>query len=340
MPARAFKTFHVDDRLHGASLAAALKSLLGDVSWAGAKRLIAARHVQVHGNLCVDDARRLKSGDVLRVYAQSLDRPPDAASIAIVYADDHLAVVEKPAGVTSVRHAEERDWSRDRRQKQPTLEELLAQALSPATGPAPRRAGAARRAARAAHRPAPPQVRPVHRLDRDTSGLMVFARSARAERKLIELFAAHRVERVYRAVVHARPAKQTIETWLVRDRGDGLRGSTRTTPPPPDAQRAVTHVTPVASVGPYTLVECRLETGRTHQIRIHLSELGHALCGEKLYTRTPEGRSLADRSDAPRHALHAAVLGFAHPVTDERLRFESDWPIDLKRWIDATRSAG
>jgi 23S rRNA pseudouridine1911/1915/1917 synthase len=172
---------------------------------------------------------------------------------------------------------------------------------------------------------------------------MVFARTAEAEQKLIRMFAKHDVQRAYVAVVHGRLEEQTIDTWLVRDRGDGLRGSVRNVtegiPADAGARRAITHVRPMEYVASphspagYTIVECRLETGRTHQIRIHLSEIGHPLCGEKVYTHALGAKPIDDASGAPRQALHAAELAFVHPLTNQPLRFRMALPADLKEWL-------
>jgi 23S rRNA pseudouridine1911/1915/1917 synthase len=179
---------------------------------------------------------------------------------------------------------------------------------------------------------------------------MLFALSARARDALIEQFKAHAVRRVYVAVVHrALRDALTMDTMLVRDRGDGLRGSV---PPgvaaPPDAQRAVTHVRPIEQIeggdgssgsGAYSVVECRLETGRTHQIRIHLAETGHMVCGEKLYVRPrANAEAVVDRSGAPRQALHARQLTLVHPIGGHSLEFESPLPRDLAVWLDRLRS--
>jgi 23S rRNA pseudouridine1911/1915/1917 synthase len=118
---------------------------------------------------------------------------------------------------------------------------------------------------------------------------------------------------------------------LVRDRGDGIRGSGSG----PDAKRAITHIEPVRTVaGKCTVIRCRLETGRTHQIRIHLSEFGHMLCGEKVYVKPQiDSSPVSDSSRAPRQALHSAELEFVHPVTKQSLHFHSELPNDLERWL-------
>jgi len=181
-------------------------------------------------------------------------------------------------------------------------------------------------------------VRAVHRIDRETSGLLVFARTVPAERILAEQFRAHTTKRRYLAICIGRVEAGTIISHLLRDRGDGRRGSSDGE----EGKRSVTHVVPVEHFGnDFTLVECRLETGRTHQIRIHLAESGHPVCGEKVYS-APRGSEVVDRSQAVRVALHAADLGFVHPVTGEDLQFSSPLPADIVRLIKRLRglSAG
>jgi 23S rRNA pseudouridine1911/1915/1917 synthase len=353
----AYRTHHLEPRLIGKSLADAVKFFRGSLSREAVRALILGRQVQVNGNLCVDPQQRMKPGDVVRVWDHPLAKPPDLADIRIVHLDEHVVVVDKPAGLTTMRHADDADPSR-RADKQPTLDELLPNLLAARlrAAPPPRDRDAAahplHRDARAKPprnqpRPAPPQkfrprlptVRPVHRLDRDTSGLMLFALSAMAEQALGDAFRNRRITRSYRAVVLGHPDERTIESWFVRDRGDGLRGSTADDPPPHDAQRAVTHVRPIETVGDYAIVECRLETGRTHQIRIHLCEIGHPLCGEKLYRHCRGVPPRPDASGAPRHALHAGEIGFVHPATGRSLHFTSPFPPDLRDWLARLRQA-
>jgi 23S rRNA pseudouridine1911/1915/1917 synthase len=171
----------------------------------------------------------------------------------------------------------------------------------------------------------------VHRLDRDTSGLVVFARNRAAERALGQQFRAHTVTRRYLALVRGRARPGKIESYLVRDRGDGRRGSS------PAGQRAVTHVRVLEELGEFTLVECRLETGRTHQVRIHLGEAGTPICGERIYDRPVHGAPLPDTSGASRLALHAAHLGLTHPTTGRRLEWHSPLPADLQRLLEHCR---
>lgn len=318
----AFQNYHVASEHDGWALIAILRQVRPGESWSQARRLIHNRHVQINGNLSTDEARKLKAGDVIKVWKEPRAAPSRPEDVKIRFLDTHVVVVEKPAGVTTLRHSEEQHWSKERRQLQPTLDEMLRQILAKKT------AGSQRR--ERGRRPKPPALRAVHRLDRDTSGLMVFARSAEAERRLVHMFRKHDLHRAYVAIAHGEVREQTFESDLVRDRGDGLRGSTRL---PNVGKHAVTHVRPIEFLDGYTVVECRLETGRTHQIRIHLAEAGHMVCGEKVYNHQLFDEVMEDRSGAQRQALHAAELGFKHPITGEDLMFEMPMPADMQRLL-------
>jgi 23S rRNA pseudouridine1911/1915/1917 synthase len=314
-------SFHIRDVLDAASLAQAMKQLLRERSWNEVKKLIAHRHVQVNGNLCTDEGRRLKTGDVLKVFEEPLPKPASAADLFVHHCDSHLLIVDKPAGVNSLRHAEERSWPARRKALQPSLDELLNEWLAKHAQP--------RRSAK---------VRPVHRLDRDTSGLMAFALSAQAEQELEKMFARHSIRRIYIAVAHGAVKSQDIETQLVRDRGDGLRGSKANPTEDEQPQRALTHVRLIRSFNhprgeTFSLIECELETGRTHQIRIHLSEIGHRLVGEKMYNKPLGQKPLADSSGAPRQFLHSHQMHLLHPITREPMEFTSVLPRDLQAWM-------
>jgi 23S rRNA pseudouridine1911/1915/1917 synthase len=234
--------------------------------------------------------------------------------------------VDKPAGLTSTRHPDEAEefGSRGRRFLPKTLADLLPNMLREEEG-----------------RGARTTVIPVHRLDKDTSGLVVFARTPAAARDLGKQFREHSVERLYLALVRGHALDGRIESLFVRDRGDGRRGSVpaeRLDAPKKNAQHAVTNVRVVEHLGDYTLVQCRLETGRTHQVRIHLGEAGTPLCGERIYDRPVHGKPLPDGSGAKRTALHAAVLGLTHPTTAKRLRWTSALPQDMADLLDRLRS--
>jgi 23S rRNA pseudouridine1911/1915/1917 synthase len=230
----------------------------------------------------------------------------------IHYVDAQIVVVDKPPGLTTMRHPYEAAefGARGKRYLPTTLADLL-----------PGLIGGGR-------------VRAVHRLDKETSGLVVFARTAPAERHLGELFRAHTVERLYLAVVWGQARTQRIESWLVRNRGDGRRGSGSEAGL---GQRAVTHVRVVEPLGNYTLVECRLETGRTHQVRIHLGEAGTPICGDHVYDRPLHGRPLADDSGMSRIALHAETLGFTHPATGKYMNWKVPLPNDMAGLVQRLR---
>ncbi|MFT3774474.1 MAG: pseudouridine synthase [Minicystis sp.] len=151
--------------------------------------------------------------------------------------------------------------------------------------------------------------------DLETSGLLIFARTAEANRELAERFRVHDVERLYLAVLRGA---------LAEDR--------RTVNVPVGGKRAVTHVEVMERFATATLVRCRLETGRTHQIRLHSKHLGHPLLGDRRYGEPSP-------IDPPRMALHAAVLGIKHPRTGEMLRFERALPADLATWLEGLRRA-
>jgi 23S rRNA pseudouridine1911/1915/1917 synthase len=227
-------------------------------------------------------------------------------------------VVDKPAGLTTVRHAEETAGfgTRARGYLPRTLADLLPGLV--AQGKPGRRA----------------RLRAVHRLDKETSGLVVFARTPEAERNLGGQMRAHSSERLYLALVRGRARAGRIESYLVPDRGDGRRGSFKG---PGAGKRAVTHVKVLEKLGDYSLVECRLETGRTHQVRIHLGEQGRPLCGERIYDRPLHGRPLPDGSGAARPMLHAASLGFSHPGTGQWMSWKSPLPEDMARLLARLR---
>ncbi|MFQ3593697.1 MAG: RluA family pseudouridine synthase [Gemmataceae bacterium] len=297
----------------GLTLAALLRVRMPGVSWSRIKALIDARRVTVRGELCRDPARRLKEGDVVELLARPLPPPRSPEEMVLRHLDEHLVVVEKPAGMNTVRHPAELQWTQRRKELSPTLQDLVPAAIARRTG----------------HRG--PRLRVVHRLDKETSGLLVFARSVAAESGLGKQFHAHTVVRRYLAIVWGHPSDGVIRSTLVRDRGDGRRGSGE------GGKLAVTHVETVEDLGSYSLVRCRLETGRTHQIRIHLSEQGHPVAGDKVYHLRADGVELPDGSGASRLMLHAAELGFTHPITGETLHWEMGLPSDMQQLLARLR---
>lgn len=315
------QSFTVPANLAGKTLAACLRQWLPGQTWTQIRKLIEGRRVQLNGEVWLDDARRLKEGDGVEILARPARSPQmHIDQIPIRYIDDQIIVVEKPAGISTVRHPAEKDWLEERRMLVLTLDDLVMRQVG-------------MKLPRKKHDPRP-RLRIVQRLDKETSGLIVFARTADAERNLGMQFRKHTVTRRYLAIVKGIVTAQTIRSTLIRDRGDGRRGSTTL----PDAGKdAVTHVAVEEALPGYTLLSVRLETGRTHQIRIHLSELGHPVCGERVYNRRLDGSVIPDTSDAPRLALHAAELGFAHPITGEKMHWEMPPPDDLRDFLQRLR---
>ena len=307
--------------LAGVTVAALLRKHHPDRSWSAVRKLVAGRRVRVNGDQCLDPARRLKAGDTVEVLDQPLPKLPAREDIVIRHLDRHVVVVEKPAGIPTVRHPAEREWPAQRKALVPTLDDLVLGQILQKEKPA--------------QKGKRPRLRIVHRLDKETSGLLVFARTVEAERGLGSQFKKHTVIRRYLAIVHGQISAKRIESRLVRDRGDGRRGSTLLSG---IGKEAVTHVEVLEALPEYTLLGCRLETGRTHQIRIHLSELGHPVCGDKVYRGRLGDAMSADTSGSPRLALHATELGFEHPVTGEAMQWSMPLPADLQNCLQRLRA--
>jgi 23S rRNA pseudouridine1911/1915/1917 synthase len=283
----------------GVTLAAFVKARAA-VAWSVAKRQIAAGKVFVDGACVTAIDARLAAGQSVELRAQA-PRPHDPTREGVLVHDDaHVVVIDKPIGVSSVPY-EDREPG--------TAMDLVR--------------GAWRRAGKPATTVA---LHVVHRIDRATSGLLMFAKTKRAELGLAAQLRSHAIARVYVCVAHGAVRSARIESYLARDRGDGLRGSTTR----PGGKRAVTHVEARQALRHATLCEVRLETGRTHQIRIHLAEAGHPLVGEKVYIRDYTGPVLT----SPRLLLHAATLGFDHPVTGARIELSSALPPDFQAVVE------
>jgi 23S rRNA pseudouridine1911/1915/1917 synthase len=297
----------VSEAQRGSTLAAIVRELMEGLSWSKARALVESGRVQVGGELHFDPSERLDAGSVVVVDPTGRRRrAPTLEPERLVHVDHDVVVVRKPAGLVTVPFDDHDD--RD------TLIERTRQAL--------RESGDDQDSDR---------LGVVQRLDKDTTGLLVFARTRAGRKGLEAQFRAHTIERRYIAIVQGRAEAAVHESYLVADRGDGLRGSWRGRNPPKTAKRAVTKVRVEQRLrGPHgeaTLISCRIETGRQHQIRIHLSEAGHPLIGETVYARTAP---MAERLGAARPMLHAASLGFRHPVNDRPLRFEDPAPDDFR----------
>jgi 23S rRNA pseudouridine1911/1915/1917 synthase len=294
------------------TVAAVVRQQTG-VAWSRARRLCTEGRVTLNGQRCLDPASRVAPGTVVAVDQQAPKlRTGPLAESAIVFYDRDVVVIDKPVGMLSVA-----DESGNRE----TIVDYTRTLL--------RRLGGEGEDAK---------LGVVHRLDKDTSGLMVFARTAHAKRTLAAQFREHVIDRVYHAIAHGAVRATRVETYLLLDRGDGMRGSyghfrRPNGDAPIDAKRSVTHVRAIAGLAGATLIECRLETGRQHQIRIHMSELGHPLVGERVYIRDYAGVKI----EATRPMLHARTLGFVHPRTAERILFQRDPPDDFQATIESLR---
>ena len=284
---------------HGERLDRTLALGVAEFSRSYLQQLIEAGAVRLNGAVVAKSSQRVKAGDSLQVELkptpQSQAFKPEAMALDVVFEDEHLLVVNKPAGL--VVHPAPGNWSGT------LLNGLLAR--DPQAGLLPR-AGI------------------VHRLDKDTSGLMVVARRRQAMDQLVTMIAARTVSREYLALGHGAwqgPASRQVEAPIGRDPRNRLRMAVV------DLERhsgktASTGIFRLGSVADFCLVRCKLQTGRTHQIRVHMASIGHPLVADEVYGGKPE-------AGLGRQALHACRLAFAHPVTGEALEFLSPLPADL-----------
>jgi len=281
-------------------------------SRAQARRLIDEGRITVDGH-AVRASHAVRPGEKIAADVPEptpLDIAPMDLPLTVVYEDDAVAVVDKPPGL--VTHPAPGNW-------EGTLVHALLHHLKGLSG-----IGGRER----------PGI--VHRLDKGTSGLLIVAKTDQAHARLSAAFKTHELDRRYRAIVRGvpRPRHGTIDLALGRDRGDRKRVSARTDRP----RRAVTHYRVLEAFGDRAaLVELKLETGRTHQIRVHLAHLGHPVLGDTVYGG--RGAKQVDGVEAPRPMLHAGHLRIDHPVTGERMRFDAEPPADFLAVIEALRAA-
>ncbi len=273
------------------------------------------------GNLLVNGKTlkagyKLKAGDevVLTVpEAKELNARPEKMDLEIVYEDDDIAVVNKPRGlVVHPAHGHEDGTMVN------GLMYVFEGRLSGING----------------------VLRPgiVHRIDKDTSGLLAVCKSDRAHLVMSEKMKEHDIERVYHAIVRGtfREEEGTIDKPIGRADQDRKKMCVRA-----DGRRAVTHYKVLETLGSYSYLEVRLETGRTHQIRVHMQSIGHPLMGDPLYglvkETTAAGKKIAGMDFWPGQILHAKVLGFEHPVSGETMRFDSELPDYFKTVLEILR---
>jgi 23S rRNA pseudouridine1911/1915/1917 synthase len=305
----------VPEELRGRPLDGIVRTLAG-VSWSVARRQIETGKIALSGVQVTDPTRTARVGAVVTRHPNAAS--PKAARLAefgdelIAYLDPAVVVVRKPAGISTVPFGDEEPAERER-----TLDAIVRDVL-----------------AKRDHIRGRAPLGVVQRLDKATSGLIVFARTFAAKKHLGQQLREHTMRRVYLAIAHGDVPKRTHRSYLVADRGNGLRGSLRDGDRR-EGQLAVTHVEPIEKLRGATLIACRLETGRTHQIRIHLSESGHPIVGEPVYVR---GLSMP-LLEAPRLMLHATELGFEHPQTGELKVFTQPPPEDFQSVLERLRAS-
>jgi 23S rRNA pseudouridine1911/1915/1917 synthase len=287
-----------------------------DLSRARIQALIAEGRVSVSGTVETSAKAKVPAGARFEIHvppAAEAEAQPQDIPLNVVFEDEHLIVVNKPAGMVVHPAAGNPDGT------------LVNALLHHCKGQLSGIGGVAR-----------PGI--VHRIDKDTSGLLVVAKSDKAHEGLAKQFKDHSIERRYLAVCagHPRPEEGTIATRIGRSDANRKKmavldkNSSR-------GKHAVTHYKLVRKLRSASLIECRLETGRTHQVRVHCASIGHALLGDPLYGRTPtELRTILKDLGFERQALHAASLGFQHPVSGEWIEFASELPADMQELIDQT----
>jgi len=304
-----------------------LAASLPDFSRSRLQQLLEVGAVSLGARTIKDANHRVKPGDGFTVTVPpTLPAVPQGQDIPleVIYEDKELIVINKPAGLVVHPAAGNPDGT-------------LVNALIGHCGTGMLSIGG--------------EARPgiVHRLDKDTSGLLVAAKTERAMASLAKQFANHTIERAYNAVVWGAPRDSAglIEGQIGRSPFDRKRMAVLRA----GGKRAATRYKVLEKFGPAdraaaSLIECRLETGRTHQIRVHLTHLGHPLIGDPQYGRArtpPRGKSDAEThaftvaASFPRQALHAFVLGFQHPSLHKTLRFEAPWPADFAELVEALR---
>lgn len=296
-------------------LDSALASALPQLSRARIQTLIAEEALSIGGKPALDASSKKFAGQdfELAVPAPRPDKA-EAQDIALVIAfeDDHLIVVDKPAGLVVHPAAGHADGT--------LVNALLHHCHGKLSG-----IGGVQR----------PGI--VHRIDKDTSGLLVIAKSDAAHEGLARLFTTHDIERRYLALVSGIPAPPagTVRTQIGRST---INRKKMAVLPENKGKHAVTHYRTLENLSKAALVECTLETGRTHQVRVHMAHIGHPLIGDSVYSnRQNPYRIGPNQSKFERQALHAASLGFNHPISGETLRFDSSLPEDMQLLLSALR---
>ena len=290
----------VAEEMSGKRLDSVLAGMMPEYSRSFIQKLFENGSITVGGDPCSEKKRKAAAGDIVEItipQPERLEVEAEDIPLDIVYEDDELLVVDKPAGM--VVHPAPGNHSG-------TLVNALmyhcGDALSSING----------------------VIRPgiVHRIDKDMSGLLMVAKTDRAHNALSAQLAEHSITRRYKAIVYSniKEDEGTVDKPIGRDPGNRLRNAVVYT----NSKNAVTHYRVLERFGGFTLVEAVLETGRTHQIRVHMAYIRHPLLGDTLYGPAK------NRYGAKRQMLHAGVLGFVHPVTGEYMEFNSPLPQDFE----------
>lgn len=297
----------------GLRLDRALADLLPDLSRERLKTLIAEGRVRSEQPGRINASMKVAEGQTFSITvpaAAPLDAAPQDIPLAIVHEDPDLVVVDKPAGLVVHPAAGNLDGT------------LVNALLHHCAGQLSGIGGVAR-----------PGI--VHRIDKDTSGLLVVAKTDKAHEGLARQFKDHSIDRLYAAVVYGYPAPPAgvIDTWIGRSDADRKKMAVHREG---RGKHAVTHYRMIDRLRGAAMVECRLETGRTHQVRVHMAHIGHPLIGDPVYGRERKGfKSILETLGFKRQALHARTLGFIHPVTGAPLLFQSALPSDMQELLSA-----
>jgi len=281
-----------------------LAEKLPDLSRSRLQSLIKDGHITLNGNP-TKSKQPISEGDIIKITIPALTQPeakPEDIKLNILYEDEHLVVINKPHGLVVHPAAGNSDG---------TLVNALLHHCNHLSG-----IGGVER----------PGI--VHRLDKDTSGCLVAAKSDTAHRHLAESFANRQVNKLYLAVVNGCPNIESgkIETHIARNPKDRQKMAVVT---PPRGKLAITNYSVKKKSDTASLIECQLLTGRTHQIRVHMKSLGNPILGDPIYSRTAK-----QNVQVPRLMLHAWKLSFIHPETKEEMNFHSEHPAEFNDWMD------
>lgn len=300
-------TFLIDEETQSTRIDSVLSLLLSETSRSYIQKLIEGGHLLVNDQPCFSKKYRVSAGDKVAI---SIPEPevlavePENIPLDIIYEDEDVLVVNKPRGM--VVHPAAGNYTG-------TLVNAILYhckgRLSSING----------------------VIRPgiVHRIDKDTSGLLMVAKNDRAHSSLSSQLAEHSITRRYRAIVYnnIREDEGTVDKPIGRDPGNRLRNAVTDI----GSKHAVTHYKVLERFGQFTYIEAVLETGRTHQIRVHMSYIRHPLLGDELYG------PVKNRQGAKRQMLHAGILGFVHPSTGEYMEFQSPLPEDFEKVLNKLR---